>query len=231
MHVVHVHAYEEPDVFNAYIVSAYIGRVNCLASWLQKHCENRRETSGAGRNLVNIDIQFMLRVVLRNPRSICWTAITVGFLKIQPQRPFAQVCMCVYICLFMCIFTCLLWWMCKLWVGQERHNPCVMSCEPPLSLPSQLLPPSLLFLQKTERQVLYSLLAMRWHHPVVHHILYIVHDAPCAAPCWREPAVLSLCVPWCHSVLSFNPLQSKCAWEKDVHTWKNTHTHRVIGAF
>lgn len=123
----------------------------------------------------------------------------------------------------MCICTCSLWWMCNLWVGQVRRNACVMSCEPPLSLPSQLLPPSLLFLQKTQRQVLYSLLAMRWHHPVVYHI---VHDVPCAALCWREPAVLSLCVPWSHSVLSFNPLLAKqvCMRQICAHMEENTQT-------
>lgn len=103
----------------------------------------------------------------------------------------------------------------------------------PLSLPSQLLPPSLLFLQKTERQVLYSLLAMRWHHPVFHHTLYIGHNTLYAALCWRQPAVLSLCVPWSHSVMSSNTLgyaYIKGAWDKDAHTCGGAHTryHRWL---
>lgn len=64
----------------------------------------------------------------------------------------------------------------------------------PLSLPPQLLPPSLLFLQKTERQVLYSLLAMRWHHPVFHH----VHRTRCTVCCHLlETACSALSV--CHT--------------------------------
>lgn len=117
------------------------------------------------------------------------------------------------------MLTCSPWWMCALWVGLERQNPCVMSCEPPLSLPSQLLPPSLLFLQKTERQVLYSLLAMRWHHPVFHHILSIGHNTLYAALCWKQPAVLSLS----HGAIQSCPLTPyahiKGAWDKNVHTF------------
>lgn len=56
---------------------------------------------------------------------------------------------------------------------------------------------------------------------------YTVHDVPCAALCWRKPAVLSLCVPWSHSVLSFNPLLTKqvCMRQRCAHVGEHTHTH------
>lgn len=105
--------------------------------------------------------------------------ITPNMLCHQPEfvwRPDAVLDKCVYRSLSMCMVTpgrvcwsmyVRMWTVSQSWEAQPL---CDVLWTPPLSLPPQLLPPPLLFLQKTERQVLYSLLAMRWHHPVFHHI-------------------------------------------------------------
>lgn len=114
------------------------------------------------------------------------------------------------------MLTCSPWCMCELWVGLERHNPCVMSCEPPSPfLHSYCLRPSYSSKKQKGR---YCIRYWLWDGIILCSTIYIGHDALYAAICWRQPPVPSLCVIQSHSVLSFNTLDY--AHIKKVHETK-----------
>lgn len=138
------------------------------------------------------------------------------------------VCMCVWIFIHVHIYTltCSPRCMCELWVGLERRNPCVMSCEPPSPfLHSYCLRPSYSSKKQKGR---YCIRYWLWDGIILCSTIYIGHDALYAAICWRQPAVPSLCVIRGHPVLSFNTLDYahiKKVHETTMHTHLEEQTH------